>query len=69
MTRITKTSNQEIITAEAHAVAVALQTNRDVTIALLIVSLTINLFILVGWITLQVTTSYDTEVASFLFAR
>lgn len=45
------------------------QTNRDMITALLIVSLTINLFILVGWVTLQVTSVYDSQVASFLFTR
>lgn len=45
------------------------QTDQDVKNALLIVSLLVNAFILIGWITLQVTTVYDAEVAAFLFTR
>lgn len=45
------------------------QTDQDVKNALLIVSLLVNAFILIGWITLQVTTAYDAEVAAFLFTR
>lgn len=51
------------------AVVTLAQTHHDTILALLIVSLTINLFILVGWVTLQVTSVYDLEVASFLFLR
>jgi len=68
MTRKTKITKQEINTADANP-AIILQTNRDITTALLIVSLTINLFVLIGWVTLQVTSAYDTQVASFLFTR
>ncbi len=53
---------------EAAAVAVS-QVNKDAVIALLIVSLVINLFILTAWVTLQVTSVYDNQVASFLFTR
>lgn len=45
------------------------QTNQDFMISLLIVSLTINAFVLIGWIALQVTSVYDAEVAAFLFTR
>lgn len=54
---------------EAEVIAANAQINRDLALAVLIVSLTINLFILVGWVTLQVTSVYDSQVASFLFAR
>ena len=50
------------------AVEVA-QVNKDAVIAVLIVSLMVNLFILVGWVTLQVTSAYDAQVAAFLFIR
>ncbi|MFZ2544634.1 MAG: hypothetical protein WAW80_01530 [Candidatus Saccharimonadales bacterium] len=45
------------------------QTTVDLAIAMLIVSLVINLFFLVGWVTLKVTTAYDAEVAAALFIR
>jgi hypothetical protein len=70
MTRKTKTTpKKSAITAEAIAVETTEQTGRDVATALLIVSLTINLFVLVSWVTLQVTSAYDAQVASFLFTR
>ncbi|AHB42468.1 hypothetical protein RAAC3_TM7C00001G0622 [Candidatus Saccharibacteria bacterium RAAC3_TM7_1] len=45
------------------------QTERDFKDALLIVSLTINLFILCLWAALQVTTNYDDALVSFFFNR
>lgn len=56
---------------EAVAVAVATMdpTLRDGIVALLIVSLVINLFFLIAWVTLQVTSVYDIQVANFLFTR
>ena len=59
----------EPVTVTVASTDIALQTNRDMVTALLIVSLLINLFVLIGWIALQVTTAYDTQVASFLFTR
>ena len=53
---------------ETAAVEVA-QINKDAMIAVMIVSLTVNLFFLVGWVTLQVTSAYDAQVAAFLFIR
>lgn len=44
-------------------------THWDMVVAALVVSVTINLFILIGWVALQVTSAYDSEVASFLFVR
>ena len=69
-----KTKNTKKIATTTHAivddsVAVMKQTNEDAKNALLIVSLTINAFVLIGWITLQVTTVYDYQVAAFLFTR
>lgn len=45
------------------------QTDQDLKTAILVVSLFINAFVLVGWILLQVTTAYDFQVATFLFIR
>lgn len=42
---------------------------RDAIMALLIVSLTVNLFFLTAWVTLKVTSIYDSQVAAFLFTR
>lgn len=42
---------------------------RDLVAAVLIVSVVINLFVLISWLMLQVTTHYDAAVASFLFVR
>jgi hypothetical protein len=44
-------------------------TANDLKSALLVVSLIINLFILIGWLVLQVTTQFDSQVSSFLFTR
>jgi hypothetical protein len=63
-----KTNTTEEI-KEAVAVAAVDPTLRDAMTALLIVSLTINMFFLIGWVALQVTSVYDSEVASFLFTR
>jgi len=48
---------------------VTTQLNKDVMMSVLIVSLTVNLFVLIGWVALQVTSAYDAQVASFLFTR
>lgn len=45
------------------------QLNKDAMVAVLIVSLTINMFVLIAWVALQVTSVYDAEVAAFLFTR
>lgn len=47
----------------------AAQLNKDAMVSVLIVSLAINMFVLIGWVTLQVTSVYDAQVASFLFTR
>lgn len=64
-----KKNKTNSVVKELDAAIVAQQINKDVVLAVLIVSLTINLFVLVGWVTLQVTSVYDTQVASFLFTR
>lgn len=61
----------KINTSETDAIAIATVDNtaRDAVIALLIVSLAVNLFVLIAWVTLKVTSVYDSEVAAFLFIR
>lgn len=48
---------------------VVLQTERDFKTALLVVSLTSNLFIVSMWVALQVTSRYDTALAGFFLDR
>ena len=55
--------------AEEQVMPVISQADQDAKNALLIVSLLVNAFILIGWITLQTTTIYDSQVAAFLFTR
>ena len=43
--------------------------SQDLKSAVLIVSVIANLFIFTAWIALQVTTRFDTQIASFLFNR
>ena len=71
-TKKEKTEKETSVMTDAVDAAGALaikQTNEDAKNALLIVSLTINAFVLIGWITLQVTNAYDYQVAAFLFTR
>jgi len=65
---MTRKTNKTIET-EAEAVNTLPQIRQDTMLAILIVSLTVNLFVLVGWVTLQVTSAYDAQVAAFLFVR
>jgi hypothetical protein len=53
----------------AVAVATVDPLTRDLIVAMFIVSVVINMFVLIGWVTLQVTTVYDSQVAAFLFTR
>jgi hypothetical protein len=46
-----------------------MQTERDFKDALLTVSIFANLFMLCVWVALQVTTQYDTALASFFLNR
>lgn len=41
--------------------------SNDLMIAILIVSVVINAFLLTGWIALKVTSQYDAQVAGLLF--
>lgn len=66
----TRKTNKTIeIDLKAEAEAALAQVNKDAMTALLIVSLTVNLFVLIGWVALQVTSAYDAEIAAFLFTR
>ena len=58
----------KIAESEMLALNVA-QLNKDAMVSVLIVSLAINMFVLIGWVALQVTSVYDAQVASFLFTR
>lgn len=42
---------------------------KDLKTAVLIVSVLANLFVFTTWIALQVTTTFDTQIANFLFNR
>ncbi len=42
-------------------------TLNDVKNAILLVSLTINLAVFIGWLLLKLTTAYDEQVVQFLF--
>lgn len=44
-------------------------TGDDFKTAALVVSVTINLAVFVGWLAIKLTTEYDDQVASFLFSR
>ncbi len=66
----TKKVTTKKLTADTEVAAANFsQTNQDLMISILIVSLTVNLFILIGWVALQVTSVYDAEVAAFLFTK
>ncbi len=44
-------------------------TLNDVKTAILLVSLTLNLAVFIGWLILRLTTIYDAQVYNFLFNR
>ena len=69
MTDKTKTNKDTAIEpVESHAVA-SIKVSEDLKHSVLIVSIVANLFVLTAWILLQVTTQYDSQIASFLFTR
>lgn len=55
--------------AQSQERVAVLTTGEDVRMAVLIVSVIINLFFLIAWVTLQVTSRYDVAVANMLFSR
>lgn len=60
------TTETEVVTDE---IVLQSQLNQDFKNSVLIVSLIVNAFVLIGWITLQVTNLYDAQVTAFLFTR
>jgi hypothetical protein len=71
--KIAKTTKTTNVTAGEIVVPIeVLKTNalnHDVMLSVLVVSVFINAFILTGWVALQVTSAYNSEVASFLFTK
>jgi hypothetical protein len=64
----TNTDNASLESMTYSAVA-DLKVNQDLKHSILIVSLVVNLAVFTAWIALQVTTQYDTQIASLLFTR
>jgi hypothetical protein len=65
-----KTKNTiENQTTEAENAVVLSHMGQDLKNSVLIVSLVANLIVLTAWIALQVTTQYDTQLASFIFGQ
>jgi hypothetical protein len=72
MTKKTNTTTKTLASAvdgASEQVISLNQVDQDAKNALLIVSLIINAFVLIGWVALQVTNIYDAQVAAFLFTR
>ena len=68
MTQNTNTPTNE--TSEATSSEIMLmptQLSHDLKSAILVVSVVVNLIMLTTWIAIQVTSEYDTQLASFLF--
>lgn len=57
------------IQTENITVMVEQQLTDDFKHSLLVISLLANVFILIAWVMLQVTSQYDYQVATFLFFR
>lgn len=72
-TRLAKDEKQlakdKVLIAEAEERIVEMTIGEDVRNAVLIVSLLINMFILITWILLQVTTQYDYAISALVFGR
>lgn len=64
-----KKTNSTVSIASEQILPNVNQADQDAKNALLIVSLLVNAFILIGWVTLQVTSVYDAQLAGFLFTR
>lgn len=69
MTDKANTNNTPSEEASANFVVADMHINQDLKHSILIVSLVANLIIFTTWIALQVTTQYDTQIASLLFNR
>ena len=62
-------AKDKVLLAEAEERIVEMTIGEDVRNAVLIVSLLINMFILITWIMLQVTTEYDYAISAMVFGR
>lgn len=71
MTSKAKQTKVQKLTEETEVTAVAIQkqTDADFKNSLLIVSLAVNVTLLIAWVALKVTSSFDYQVASLLFYR
>ncbi|HTJ73464.1 MAG TPA: hypothetical protein VL481_02645 [Verrucomicrobiae bacterium] len=66
---MTQKTNTILQTEATETVMSASTMSQDLKSAVLIVSVVVNLFIFTAWIALQVTTQFDTQIASLLFTR
>lgn len=64
-----KLAKDKVLLVEAEERIVEMTIGEDVRNAVLIVSLMINMFILIAWVMLQVTTQYDYAVSALVFGR
>lgn len=65
-----KTKNTiETQTTEAEEAVVLSHMGQDLKNSVLVVSLVGNLIVLTAWIALQVTSQYDSQLATFIFGR
>lgn len=64
-----KTNTTTDSTTDVMAPLAMLATEHDLKDALLMASLSINLFVLSLWVALQVTTVYDAALMGFFFGR
>ena len=62
-------AKDKVLLAEAEERIVEMTIGEDMRNAVLIVSLLINMFILITWILLQVTTQYDYAISAAIFGR
>ena len=62
-------AKDKVLLAEEEERIVEMTIGEDVRNAVLIVSLLINMFILITWIMLQVTTEYDYAISAMVFGR
>jgi len=60
-----KTSGKKSATPSTRVVTTA----DDVKMAILLVSVTINVAVFIAWLAIKITTKYDAQVMQFLFDR
>lgn len=68
MTQKQKNTHEQVEAIEVSMLP-ASQITQDLKNAVLIVSVVANLFIFTAWVALQVTTQFDSQIATFLFNR